>query len=189
MYRSGYFNLFILFLIWPVINVFFSITMYLYLLMLNELPRNNIWERPYIRKAFISFKLIGLLFLLSTLSTPKEIDASIVSSSIILVQHLFWIGISLLAIKLYPRIDRERFLKVVHISIWILVLTFFFLQNTIFRNTLIFSLRISRNSFVYTLLIFVPFFSFYVYKTFGIWSIRLLTIILPLLMVKMDLKI
>jgi len=154
--------------------------------MLKDIPKNLKKDVWILRKAASPFKLLGVLFVISTVCTPSEIDITPFESILTLIQHLFWIGISLFAIRVFPMIERNMFLRWTFIGVVILIVTFFFLQNTPFRNTPIFSLRISRNSFVYTMLVFVPFFTFYIGKRYGRNWLKFVLVLLPIIMLLTD---
>lgn len=165
--KNKVWRLFVLFLIWPVINIFFSITLYLFAFLWSNGGKLPTKGTGYKRSAERPFWILLIIFILNTVFIPETVGTSTLTRAITLTQHIYWIFVAVFIMRNIPKIDIRDFLRIVFIGVFILIVTFFFLQNTPFRNTPIFSLRISRNGFVYTLLIFFPFFLSYMRYRYG----------------------
>lgn len=174
-------NAFILFLVWPVVNIVFSVTLYLFVFLWNKEGGLPAKRQGYIRSTERPFWILAIIFVLSTVFIPDTIHTSTLTRIQILIQHIYWIIVSIFIIRNRPKIDFDNLIRISFIGVVILTITFFFLENTPFRNTPIFSLRISRNGFIYTLLVFFPFFLAYVRKRYGKKFFNVLTLLAPIL--------
>lgn len=179
--KNKVWNAFLLFLVWPVVNLIFSITFYLFVLLWNKEGGLPTKSQGYRRSVERPFWILAFIFLLSTIFIPNTIQTPILARIQMLIQHIYWVIVSIFIIRNRPKIDFDNLLRMSFIGGVILIITFFFLQNTPFRNTPVFNLRISRNGFIYTLLIFFPFFLAYVRKRYGAFFFNALTLLAPVL--------
>jgi O-antigen ligase len=180
-----YLKYFLIFTAWPVFSIGVSITLFLFLLLIQETKKKT--KRTFLQldKRSNRFYLFVLISFLSLLFSPWEkINISITSDIQIQIQYIYWILVAVFFMNTYKYMNKDELSKFIFIGLLLHTFHFFFLN---FSSPIPF-LRtyVSRNGFVFTILALWPLASRHIYSRLGKKKGNLTLVLMFLIMLLTD---
>lgn len=163
---QNYLKYFLIFTAWPVINIGFSITLFLFYFMLIEIKKKTKSAFLKIDSNSIKFYIFVVISFLSLMFAPWEkINLPVYSDIQLQVQYLYWILVAVFFMNTYKFMNKDEVNKYIFIGLFLHTIHFFFFN---FSTPIpLFRAFVSRNSFIYNFLSLWPLASGYIYKRFG----------------------
>ncbi len=176
---------FLILMAYPVLNIFVSFSLYLFLFIINKLKNRGGKKLFKFDQKSAKFYLFALISLFSFIFSPWEnIEVTVISGIQLQIQYIYWMLISIFFMNFYKFINKSEFNKYIFLGLLLFTLNYF-LYNFKFPIPII-RTDISRNGYVFTILALWPIASSHIYFKYGKFKGNLSLFIVFLLMLFTD---